>query len=102
MMSRILIFAGMVGAAALMVVALRVWQLAPHIAFDADRPEIVVYAVRTAAVAVAALAQTVLVVLVLGNIYRTRTSDVILRLLAVTVLMVSLVSAIALSLAARN
>jgi hypothetical protein len=53
-------------------------------------------------VATGALAQTIVILMVLGNLYRRRASDMILRVLAAMVFMVSLVSAIALSLAARN
>jgi hypothetical protein len=102
MKSRIYIIAGGAIAVALMVMALRTWENAPHLAIDADRPEIVLYAGRAAAVAMGTLAQTIVILLVLGNLYRRRTSDVIVRLLAVTVFMISLVSAIALSLAARS
>jgi hypothetical protein len=85
-----------------MVMALRMWQEAPHIAFGADRPEIVMYADRAAAVATGTLAQTIVILLVLGNLYRRRTADIILRVLVAVVFTVSLVSAIALSLAARS
>jgi hypothetical protein len=102
MRSKISIFAGAVIAAVLMVMALRMWEQAPHVAFGADRPEIALYAGRAAAVATGALAQTIVILMVLGNLYRRRASDMILRVLAAMVFMVSLVSAIALSLAARN
>jgi hypothetical protein len=102
MRARISIFAGAVIAGVLMVMALRMWEQAPHVAFGADRPEIVMYAGRMAAVATGALAQIIVILMVLGNLYRRRTSDIILRVLAAVVFMVSLISAIALSLAARS
>jgi hypothetical protein len=102
MKRRILIIVGILVAAALMVSALQIWQNAPHNAIDADRPDMVLYAGRMTAVAVGTLAQSILILMVLGNIYRTRTSDIILRLLAVVLFTVSLISAIALSLAARS
>jgi hypothetical protein len=71
MRSRITIIAGILIATTLMVMALRLWQQAPHIAFDADRPDLVLYAARTTAAAGAVLAQTILILMVLRNIYPT-------------------------------
>ena len=102
MRPRISILLGGVIAGVLMVMALRTWEEAPHVAFGADRPEIVMYAARATAVAMGSLAQTIVILMVLGNLYRRRASDIILRVLAAVVFMVSLVSAIALSLAARG
>jgi hypothetical protein len=102
MRSRISILAGAVIATVLMVMALRMWDRAAHVAFGADRPQIALYAGRAAAVATGALAQMIVILIVLGNLYRRRASDMILRVLAAVVFMVSLVSAIALSLAARG
>jgi signal transduction histidine kinase len=101
MATRISIFAGLLIATGLIFVSLWAWQQAPHLQLDADRPEIILWAVRTAAVAAAALAQTVILVLVIGNIYRTRAIDVLFRFLTAAVFAVSLVSAIALGLAGR-
>jgi hypothetical protein len=84
-----------------MIVCLWAWQTAPHLALDADKPEVVLWAVRTAAIAAGALAQTVLLVFVVGNLYRTRLLDVLLRFLTATVFAVSLISAIALGLVGR-
>jgi hypothetical protein len=102
MKRKILIIIGTLVSASLMVSALQIWQNAPHVAVDADRPDMVLYAARTTAVAVASLAQAILILMVLGNLYRTRTSDIILRVLAVVLFTVSLIGAIALSLAARS
>ena len=102
MTSKVLIALGTLISAALVLIALWAWQAAPHLAFNEDRPDIILWAVRTAAVAAGALAQTVLLVLVVGNIYRTRAVDVLLRLLTATVFAVSLVSAIALGLVGKS
>ncbi len=72
MSSRFKIIAGILIAITLMVLALRLWQEAPHLAFDAERPDLMLYAMRITAAAGIALAQAILVILVLGNIYRTR------------------------------
>jgi hypothetical protein len=101
MFSKISIGMGIILSAGLVFIALWAWQEAPHLAFNEDRPDIIMWAVRTASVAAGALAQTVLLVFVVGNIYRTRAVDVLLRLLTATVFAVSLVSAIALGLVGR-
>ena len=98
---RISIAVGVALAISLMILALWAWQQASRISFEADRPELVLWAVRCAAVAAAALAQTVLLTLVIGNVYRTRTLDIALRVLTAAVFTVALVSAVALGLAAR-
>jgi hypothetical protein len=98
MTRNVLIALGIVISASLVLISLWAWQTAPHLAFNEDRPDVMLWAVRTASVAAGALAQTVLLVLVVGNIYRTRAVDVLLRFLTATVFAVSLVSAIALGL----
>jgi hypothetical protein len=104
MLERISMLITTVVATALMVGALWAWQQAPHLVFDADRPEIATWAVRTAAIAAAAMAQALLLLFVVGRIYRTRRAggiDVALRVLTAAVFTVALVSAIALTLADR-
>ena len=102
MVSKVMIGLGILLSTALVFVSLWAWQQAPHLAFSEDRPDVILWAVRTASVAAGALAQTVLLVLVVGNIYRTRMVDVLMRLLTATVFAVSLVSAIALGLVGRQ
>ncbi len=101
MVSKMLMLAGSLVATALMVISLWAWQQSPHIAFAADRPDVALWAVRTAAIAAAALAQAVVLFLVVGRIYRTRAMDLLLRVLTAVVFTVALVSAIALGLAGR-
>jgi hypothetical protein len=99
---RITIAVGVALAICLMILGLWAWQKAPQFALDeTDKPELVLWAVRCAAVAAAALAQTVLLTLVIGNVYRTRVMDIALRVLTAAVFTIALVSAIALGLAAR-
>ncbi len=101
MARRILITVGIVVSATLILISLWAWQQGPHLANEADRPDIILWAVRTASIAAGALAQTILLVLVIGNIYRTRAIDVLFRFMTGMVFAVSLVSAIALGLAGR-
>jgi glycogen synthase len=101
MIARLMTLSAAAFATALMVASLWAWQQAPHLVFDADRPDIALWAVRTTAVAAAALAQAVLLLFVVGRIYRTRGLDIVLRVLTATVFTVALVSAIALGLAGR-
>ena len=99
--TKVIIGTGSVVGAALMVACLWVWQQAPHLAAEADRPDVVMWAARSAAVAAGALAQTVLLVLVVGNLYRTRLPDRLLQVLTAGLFAAALVSAIALGLAGR-
>ena len=101
MAGKMLMAIGVVISTTLILIALWAWQQGPHLAVDADKPQVILWAVRTAAIAAGALAQTVMLVLVIGNIYQTRAIDVLFRLMTGMVFAVSLVSAIALGLAGR-
>ena len=101
MVGRISIGVGTIAAIVLMVSALWAWQAGPHLAFDADRPDVALWAVRSAAVAAGALAQGLAVVLVLGNLYRRGRLDAAVGMTAAAVFAVALVSAVALGLAGR-
>jgi hypothetical protein len=103
MFAKLSISVGVIVSVVLMIVSLWAWQIAPGLAVTQDRPDVILlWAVRTASIAAAALAQTVLLLFVIGNIYRTRAVDVMLRLLTGTVFAVSLISAIALGLVGRQ
>jgi len=98
--------ASLVGGAAvslgLMVLGLWAWQHAAEVANGAARPYVAKWAVRGVAVAAAAAAQAVLLVAVVGRVYRRQGAlDEVLRLSAVLVFLVALVSAAALGLAGR-
>lgn len=101
MVGRISIGAGTIAAIVLIVAALWAWQAGPHLALDADRPDVALWAVRSAAVAAGALAQGLAVALVLGNLYRRGRLDAAIGVTAAVVFAVSLVSAVALGLAGR-
>ncbi len=93
--------AGAVVGVVLTVIALWAWQSGPGLGVESDNPKMVLLAVRSAAVASAALGQTVLLVMVVGNLYRTRMIDVALRVMTAAVFAVSVVSAIALGIAGK-
>ena len=102
MTKNVMIALGIIISGGLVLISLWAWQQAPHLAFNEDRPELILWAVRTASVAAGALAQTILLVLVVGNIYRTRAVDLLLRFLTAGVFAISLVSAIALGIAGNS
>lgn len=88
-------------AAALMVACLWAWQGAGHFSVDASRPYVATLAARTAAVALGAAAQVIILTLVVGRIYRRQLVDDVLKLTAAAAMLVALVGAVALALAAR-
>ena len=95
---------GAVASAMLLVLGLWAWQHSAERASDggAARPYVAKWAVRSAAVAAAAAAQAVLLVAVVGRVYRRQGPlDGVLRLSAVVVFVVALVSAVALGRAGR-
>ena len=94
---------GGVAAVGLVVLALWAWQNAAEVAqrWGATRPYAAKLAVRSAAVAVAAAAQVVLLTGVIGRLYPRQVFDDVLRLCAALVAAVALVGAVALALAAR-
>ena len=91
------------GAAAivLMVSCLWAWQSAGEFAVDASRPYVATLAARSAAIALGAAAQVLVLTLVVGRIYRRQLVDDVLKLSAAAVMLVALVGAVALGLAAR-
>ena len=89
---------GTVGVA-MMVAALWSWQGALRLSAAATRPEIELWAVRSRAIALAALAQMILLTCVVGYLYRRGFLSEILRIAAGLVGGVALVSAVALGLA---
>jgi hypothetical protein len=88
-------------AIALMVACLWAWQSAGHFSVDAGRPYVATLAARTAAVALGAAAQVLILTLVVGRIYRRELIDDMLKLTAGAVMLVAIVGAVALAMAAR-
>ena len=103
-MRAVSLFGGAVASVVLLVVGLWAWQHAAEVASDggAARPYVAAWAVRSAAVAAGAAAQAVLLIAVVGRVYRREGAlEDVLRLSAVLVFVVALVSAVALGLAGR-
>ena len=100
-MAKVNVVFGSLVAALLVVVALWTWQEGTQLAIEKEGGPAVLWAVRAAAVAAVALAQGVLLIAVVGNVYRTRSIDLALRVLTATVFAVSLIGAIALGMAGR-
>ena len=92
-----------VAAVATLVLALWVWRHASSLAemAGAGRPYVATLALRSAAVALAAGAQLVLLAFVTGRIYPRQMFDVVLRFSAGLIAALALVGAIALGLAGR-
>jgi hypothetical protein len=99
MIRRMVQASGAVAAVALVVAALWAWGQAWHLAENAHRPNVTVWAVRSGAVSAGAAAQVLVVTCAIGALYRRRAIDEMLRLLAGLVATIALVSAVALALA---
>jgi hypothetical protein len=95
------IMLGAMGTIALMIAALWCWQHANEVVAGWSRPDIAAYAVRCAAVAVAAGAQLVLLACVVGRAFVPGWADRAAGLLAAGVCAVGTISAVALTLAGR-
>ena len=96
MAARFSIVCGSIFTVVLMVTAMWTWQQGPHWAIDAERPEIYLWAVRSAAIAGVGLAQTILLWFVVGAVYRTRMIDIALRIFTGSIFLVALIAAVVL------
>ena len=86
------------------VAGLWAWQQAQDLVLDygtAGRPDVEAWAIRSGAVAAIALAQVILLTLVVGRLYRRGTFDAVLALVSVVVFALATASAIACGLAGR-
>jgi hypothetical protein len=88
-------------AAGLVAASLWGWQQAAQLAEQWGRPDVAEWALRSAAVCIAAVAQLLLATLVVGAYYRRGWFDRLLGAAALAVFGVALVSAVALGLAGR-
>jgi hypothetical protein len=88
-------------AVIMVIAALWCWQDALRLSATATRPEIAIWSVRSAAAALGALAQVVLMTLVVNRIFRRGLGGEILRLGAGVICGIAMVSAVALALAGR-
>ena len=91
-------------AGVMVVVGVWAWQQAQDLVLDhwnAGRPELAEWAIRSAAVAVVALAQVIIMLFVAGRVYQRRTLDSVLTFTAGVVFALALVCAIACGLAGK-
>jgi hypothetical protein len=101
MQGRITIFAGGIVTVGLMLAALWGWQHAEQVVAGWSRPGVAAWSVRSLAIGLAAGAQIVCLVFVVGRIYRRDLVNEALQLIAGLLCTLALVSAIALGLASR-
>jgi hypothetical protein len=92
---------GTAGAMALMLAALWAWNNADALGRGAERPQVLAWAVRSAAIALTAGAQVMILTWLVGALYRRDLFGDVLRLSAALVCSIALVSAVALALAGR-
>jgi len=85
----------------MVVAALWCWRSALRLSATASRPDIELWAIRSAAIALAAIAQAVLLTFVVRRLYRPDWTADLLRICAGLAGGVALVSAAALALAGR-
>lgn len=91
-------------AGVMVVAGVWAWQQAQDLVLDhwnAGRPELAEWAIRSAAVAVVALAQVIIMLFVAGRVYQRRTLDSVLTFTAGVVFALALVGAIACGLAGK-
>ena len=86
-------------AMAMIVAALWAWQSALSLSATATRPDDTLWAVRSGAIALAALAQTILLTFVVGRIYRPDLFGGLLRIVSALIGGAALVCALALGFA---
>jgi hypothetical protein len=101
MFPRITAFLGGAVAIGLLVGSLWVWRHAGDVAGEMTRPEAAIWAVRSAAVAGAGVAQVIGLTFVVGAVYRRDAFDDLLRGAAAVVSGIAAVSTIALGLVGR-
>ena len=92
---------GSFAAISMVVAGLWAWNDARNLADGTTRPDVTLWAIRSAAVAVAAAAQAMVVTFIVGRIYRRDLFSDMLRVFAGLISAIALVSAIALGLAGR-
>jgi len=86
---------------ALMVLGLWAWLHAAELATEAREPYAAKWAVKSAALAAGAAAQAVLLVMVVGRLYRRHLVDDVFRVAAVVVFLAALAAALVLGMAGR-
>jgi hypothetical protein len=97
----LLTLAATLAAVGLMVIALWAWGQSALLAQTGSRPQIMLWAIRSAAIAAGATAQLLMVTLIIGSFYRRGLLAHLAGVFATLVAMLALVSAIALGLAGK-
>ena len=92
---------GSFAAVSMVVAGLWAWNDARQLAEATSRPEVTLWALRAAAIAVAAAAQAMILTFIVGRIYRRDLFSDVLRIFVGLIAAIALVSAIALGLAGR-
>jgi len=101
MARRLTTILGGFAALSMVVAALWAWNDARRLAEATARPDVTLWALRAAGVALIALAQAMLLTFVVSRIYRRDLFSDVLRVFAGLIAAIALISAIALGLAGR-
>ena len=101
MARRLTTILGSFAAFSMLVAGLWAWNDARHLADASTRPEVTLWALRAAAVALAAAAQAMILTFVVSRIYRRDLFSDVLRVFAGLIAAIALICAIALGLAGR-
>jgi hypothetical protein len=98
---RVTTILGSFAALSMVLAGMWAWNEAYRLASGTTRPDVTLWAARSAGVALAAGAQAMLVTFVVSRIYRRDLFSDMLRVFAAIIAAIALVSAIALGLAGR-
>lgn len=101
MATRMSILTGGVVSIVLTVFGIWAWSQSPNLAANTSRPDVAGLAVRSGAIGVIAISQLVLLIWVVGNLFRRNLADDLLKLLSLCVSAIALIAAVALGLASR-
>lgn len=103
MRNGIVLISAAVLAGAMVVAGLWVWQSASELtmSWDVSRPDLILWAVRSGAVATVAAAQVILLAVVGGRLYGRGTFDAAICMTALAVFAIASVGALACGLAGR-
>jgi hypothetical protein len=101
MFRRISIILGVFAGLSMVIAAMWSWHDAAQLAEGTTRPDVTAWAVKSAAVALGAMAQAMFLTFIVSMIYRKDLFADVLRILAALVAGIALISAVALGLAGR-
>jgi hypothetical protein len=99
----IIVIAAAIAAMGMVVAALWAWQGAPDMVDDWDvlRPDQMLWAIRSGAIAAAALAQVVIFGVVAGQFFPRRAGDQAVVIASAAVFVIAVIAAVALGMAGR-